>query len=179
MSHPVTTQNTAAGYVSYVRLFFGMTYSVFSGRGLPDALAELKSLANIIQSSVEQIEAAVTANSFTFPSPDSTFSLETEAPRMHPAILSAGSLITSAAAQLTTLVRPAPLTLFDTVLQVTLNDPSLPWIIVDNVGISKFHVSTAVRTAISMHVAEILRDAGPKVIFCPTIDSKPCPTFVV
>ena len=179
MSHPVTTQNTAAGYVSYVRLFFGVTYSVFFGRALPDALAELKALTNIIQSSVEQIEAAVTANSFTFPSPDSTFGLETEAPHMHPAVLSVGSLIASAAAQLTTLVRPAPLTLFDTVLQVTLNDHSLPWIIADNVGISKFHVSTAVRTAISMHVAEILRDAGPKVMLCPTINSKPCPTFVL
>ena len=117
MSHPVTTQNTAAGYASYLRLVFVVTYSFF-GRALPDTLAELKALANIIQSSVEQIEAAVTANSFTFPSPDSTFSLETEAPRMHPAILSAGSLITSAAAQLMTLVRPAPVTLFDTVLQV-------------------------------------------------------------
>jgi hypothetical protein len=180
MSHPVTTQNTAAGYVLYVvRLFFGVTYNVFFGRVLPDALAELKALANIIQSSVEQIEAAVTANSFTFPSPDSTFSLETEAPRMHPAILSAGSLITSAATQLITLVRPAPLTLLDTTLQVTLNDLSLPWIIANNVGISKFHICTAMRTVISMHVAEILRDAGPKVMLCPTIDSKLYPTFVV
>ena len=102
------------------------------GRALPNTLAELKALANIIQSSVEQIEAAVTANSFTFPSADSTFSLETEAPRMHPAILSAGSLITSAAAQLMTLVRPAPLMLFDTVLQVTLKDPPIPWIIAND-----------------------------------------------
>jgi hypothetical protein len=115
-----------------VRLFSGVTYSVLFGRVLPDTLAELKALANIIQSSVEQIEATVTANSFTFPSSDSTFSLETEAPRMHPAILSAGSLITSAAAQLITLVRPAPLVLFDTVMQVTLNDPSLPWITANN-----------------------------------------------
>ena len=89
---------------------------------MPDALADLKALANIILSSVEQIEATVTANSFTFPSPDSTFSAETEAPRMHPAILSAGSLITSAATQLITLVRPAPLTLFDTMMQVIPND---------------------------------------------------------
>jgi hypothetical protein len=95
-----------------------------SERALPDALAELKALANIIQSSIEQIEATVTTNSFTYPSPDSTFSLETEAPRMHPAILSAGSLITSAAAQLITLVRPAPLTLFDIMMQVvTLSVP--------------------------------------------------------
>ena len=28
----------------------------------------------------------------------------------------------------------------------------------------KFHASAAVRTAISTHVAEILRDAGPKVM---------------
>ena len=102
MSHPVTTQNTVAGCVSYLRLFLGVTYSVFVGRALPDTLAELKALANIIQSSVEQIEAAVTANSFTFPSPDSTFSFETEEPRMHPRL----SLISwiahhaSAAAQL-------------------------------------------------------------------------------
>ena len=32
---------------------------------------------------------------------------------------------------------------------------------------------------ISMHVAEILRDAGPKVMLCLTIDSKLYPTFVV
>jgi hypothetical protein len=94
MSYPVTTQNP---------------------------LAELKALANIIQSSIEQIEATIATNSFTYPSPDSTFSFETEAPRMHPAILSAGSLITSAAAQLITLVRPAPLTLFDVMMQVTLS----------------------------------------------------------
>ncbi|KAI0265261.1 S-adenosyl-L-methionine-dependent methyltransferase [Russula aff. rugulosa BPL654] len=123
----MTTQNTATG--------------VLLGRALP-ALAELKALANIIQSSIEQIEATVTTNSFTYPSSGSTFSLETEAPRMHPAIMSAGSLITSAAAQLITLVRPAPLTLFDITMQL--------------------HLSSALRTAISMHVAEILRDAGPK-----------------
>jgi len=83
-------------------------------------LAELKALANIIQSSVEQIEDVVTANSLNFPSPDSPFDPESEAPRMHPAIRSAGSLITSAAAQLITLVRPAPLTLLDLMMQVKL-----------------------------------------------------------
>ena len=85
-----------------------------------DTIAELKALANIIQSSIEQIEQVTTANSFTFPSPDSTFSPETEAPLMHPAIQSAGSLIVSAAGQLITLVRPAPLTLLDISSQVSL-----------------------------------------------------------
>ena len=88
-----------------------------------DAVSELKVLSDIIQSSIQQIEAVVTANSFTFPSPDSTFSPESEAPRMHPAIQSAGSLIVSAAAQLITLVRPAPLTLLDILLQVSLKVP--------------------------------------------------------
>ena len=85
-----------------------------------NTIAELKALANIIQSSIEQIEQVTTANSFTFPSPDLTFSPETEAPLMHPAIQSAGSLIVSAAGQLITLVRPAPLTLLDISSQVSL-----------------------------------------------------------
>jgi hypothetical protein len=94
--------------------------STLHRRYTQDALAELKALSDIIQSSVEQIEAVVATNSFNFPSPDSPFSLESEAPRMHPAIRSAGSLITSAAAQLMTLVRPAPLTLLDLMMQVKL-----------------------------------------------------------
>ena len=51
-----------------------------------DTLAELKALADIIQSSIDQIEEVVTANSLTLLSPDSTFSLDSEASRMHPAI---------------------------------------------------------------------------------------------
>src|SRR5712672_1619617 len=86
-----------------------------------DPLTELKALANIIQSSIEQIEAGLSANTLTFPSSDSTFSLESEAPRMHPDIQSAGSLITSAAAQLMSLARPAQITLFEVSLQVSLN----------------------------------------------------------
>ncbi|KAH8978956.1 S-adenosyl-L-methionine-dependent methyltransferase, partial [Lactarius akahatsu] len=105
-------------------------------------LAELKALANIIQSSVDDIGAAVNTNAFVLPSSNQPFNLESEAPHMHPSIQSAGSIITSAAAQLMTLVRPAPLVVLDVVMQ--------------------FHVSTAMRTAVSTHVAEILRDAGPE-----------------
>lgn len=113
-----------------------------TSRAPQDVLAELKSLANIIQSSVDNIEEVVNANAFVLPSPNVPFSLRSEGPHMHPSIQSAGSLITSAAAQLMTLVRPAPLVVFDVVMQ--------------------FHVSTAIRTAVSTHVAEILRDAGPE-----------------
>ena len=89
------------------------------GRVPQDAIPALKALTNIIQSSIVPIEEVTTADSFTFPSPDSTFIPETKALRMHPAIQSAGSLIVSAAAQLMTLVRPAPLTLLDISTQVS------------------------------------------------------------
>jgi len=86
-------------------------------------LAELKALGNIIQSSIEQIEAVVSANSFIFPSPDSTFSPESDAPHKHPAVQSATSLITSAAAQLIARVQPAPLSVLDASTQVNLGLP--------------------------------------------------------
>jgi hypothetical protein len=88
-----------------------------------DVLVELKTLANIIQSSIDNIEAVVDDNAFVLPSTNSPFGFESEAPRMHPSIQSAGSLITSAAAQLMTLVRPAPLVILDSVMQVHLGHP--------------------------------------------------------
>jgi hypothetical protein len=78
----------------------------------------MKSLTSIIQSSVDKIEEVLTANAFVLPSSNAPFSLESESPRMHPTIQSAGSLITSAAAQLMTLGRPAPLVVLDVMMQV-------------------------------------------------------------
>ena len=52
------------------------------------------------------------------PAPHARRGVEIEA--LHPAIQSTGLIITSAAAQLMTLVRPAPLTLFDTAMEVRL-----------------------------------------------------------
>ena len=85
-----------------------------------DTLAELKALTNIIQSSIEQIETGLSTNNLTLPSPDSTFSLESEAPRMRSDIQAAGSLIASAAAQLISLARPSQITLLEISLQVSL-----------------------------------------------------------
>ncbi|KAH9042198.1 S-adenosyl-L-methionine-dependent methyltransferase [Lactarius pseudohatsudake] len=116
-------------------------YSSVSGAS-QDVLGELKTLANIIQSSVDKIEEVLSSNVLVLPSSNAPFSLESESPRMHSSIQSAGSLISSAATQLMTLVRPAPLVVTDVAMQ--------------------FHVSTAMRTAVGTHVAEILRDAGPK-----------------
>jgi hypothetical protein len=85
---------------------------------------------------------------------------------MHPAIQSAGLLIRSAAEQLITLVRPAPITLLD--ITTPECSSALSWVIAEDVRMLKFHVPTALRTAINTHVAEILRDAGAKVISCRT-----------
>ena len=101
-----------------------MVDSILFRRASQDALAELKALGNIIQSSIDQIEEVATANSFTLPSPNSIFSLESEAPRMHPAVQSAAFLIESAAAQLLTLVKPTPATLLDISAQVC---PKVLW----------------------------------------------------
>lgn len=119
---PLSATQTSARYVPHApSMFKRLTFDTTLLRRISqDALAELKALANIIQSSVAQIEAVATSNSLTLPSPESTFTLESEGPRMHPDIQSAGVLIASAAAQITTLVRPAPLTLLDTTMQVSL-----------------------------------------------------------
>ena len=128
-------------------------------------LAELKALASIIQSSVDSIEAAVNASAIVLPSSEAPFSLMSEVPYMvNPSIQSAGSLITSAAGQLMTRVRPAPLVILDVVMQVNrISIPGTTSHFTNNAGAIKFHVSTAIRTAVSTHVSEILRDVGPKV----------------
>lgn len=51
-------------------------------------------------------------------------------------------------------------------------------IVADDVLILKYPVSTALRTAVHTHVAEILRDAGPKVMLCRIVILKAHTTFV-
>ena len=62
-----------------------------------------------------------------------------------------------------TLVRPAPLVVLDVVMQVNWIAPATIPQPPDDICVIKFHVSTAMRTAVSTHTAEILRDAGAKV----------------
>jgi hypothetical protein len=81
-------------------------------------LGEMKALLSIIQSSVNKIEEALTANASVLPSSNAPFSRESESPLLRPSVRSAGALITSAAAQLMTLVAPAPLVIGDMVTQV-------------------------------------------------------------
>lgn len=80
--------------------------------------SELRALSNLIQSSVEKIEAALASRSQTFPSMDDPFTLESEAVRMSPDVLGPGSIIIAAAAQLISCVRVPALTVLTTCGQV-------------------------------------------------------------
>ncbi len=76
-----------------------------------------------------------------------------------------------------TLVRPAPLVILDVVMQVNRIVPATISHFTNNTAVIKFHVSTAMRTAVSAHVAEILRDAGPEVASdILSIESSPSPS---
>ncbi|KAH9179164.1 hypothetical protein EDB89DRAFT_1925708 [Lactarius sanguifluus] len=78
--------------------------------GVPGCFRGAEILANIIQSSVDKIEEVLSSNVLVLPSSNVPFTLESESPRVH-------SSIQSAAMQLMTLVRPAPLVVTDVAMQ--------------------------------------------------------------
>ncbi|KAF8896767.1 S-adenosyl-L-methionine-dependent methyltransferase [Gymnopilus junonius] len=86
------------------------------------------------------------------PSLNDPFTQESEGPRMHPEVSQAVSHIVSAAAQLIAIVRPAPVTLMTTAIQV--------------------HVSSALRVAVDSNVVEILREAGSQGLHVRQISAK-------
>jgi hypothetical protein len=98
-----------------------------------------------------------------YPSPRTVpFTPQSESGRNIPEVQLAGADIVSAASQLISVVRPPPLTLIASVVQVNARGSS---------GLStmtfipkQFHVPTALRIAIRSHTAEILRTAGTQVL---------------
>ncbi|KAJ6471347.1 S-adenosyl-L-methionine-dependent methyltransferase [Mycena sanguinolenta] len=108
-----------------------------------DGISELKALAEIINASIARIETSVKAASTIYPSSGTVpFTLESEGGRSIPEVQLAGACIVAAAAQLISIVRPPPLTMI--------------------ANASQYHISTALRTAVVTHTAEILRTAGPQ-----------------
>ncbi|TFY71901.1 hypothetical protein EVG20_g1114 [Dentipellis fragilis] len=105
-----------------------------------NALAELKALANLIQSNVDRIKATAASESLEFPSLWTTFSPQSEAARQSPDIADATAQIVAAASQLIAAVRPPPLTVM-------------------SLGLS-FYIPASLRVVVDAHVAEFLRDAG-------------------
>ncbi|KII92455.1 hypothetical protein PLICRDRAFT_50832 [Plicaturopsis crispa FD-325 SS-3] len=106
------------------------------------ALQTMAALAKLISDSVAKIESHCTEKGVHFPTLDEPFTPESEKPRLDPLVIEAASIISSAAAQLTALVTPAPLQLLNATFQ--------------------FHIPAAFRVAIETNVVEILREAGPQ-----------------
>ena len=83
-------------------------------------IAELRALLDVMTSSVDKLEETMASRGQTYPSLDSLYSPESEAPRTSPDVLALGDLIVSAAAQLIAAVRPTPIAPLLTSLQVSL-----------------------------------------------------------
>ncbi|KAH9993418.1 hypothetical protein BJV77DRAFT_1067278 [Russula vinacea] len=103
--------------------------------------SELKALANIIQSSIEQIEEVTTAN----------FSLSRLRINLQPRVggTTHGSCYSDSR-------------FTHSICRGTAHNPCEARVLTLLDISTQFHVSAAMRTAISTHVAEILRDAGSK-----------------
>ncbi|KAI0697894.1 O-methyltransferase [Cytidiella melzeri] len=105
-------------------------------------VAELRALSDLIKNAVDNIEALCVQRGQTYPLSNLPYTPESDAPRMLPDVIAQGTVIVSAAAQLVAVVRPPAVGMITQALS--------------------FHVSSCLRTAIRLHVPEILREAGPK-----------------
>jgi hypothetical protein len=83
-----------------------------------DAIAQLRSLSEIIKISIDKIESSVKANSVEYPSLDTLYSTESEAARNLPEVQEAGAQLVAAAAQLISSVYPPQVLLYKHSLEV-------------------------------------------------------------
>ena len=81
-------------------------------------IGELRALVAVIQSSVDKLEETMALRNQTYPSLNTLYSSESEAPRTSADVLALGDLVISAAAQLIAAVRPTPISPLLTSLQV-------------------------------------------------------------
>lgn len=77
------------------------------------SLADLRALSDIIKTSIDKLEAGLTARGQSLPSLDEPSSRELEAQFTAPDLLAAADDIVSAAGQLTAAIRPPILSLID------------------------------------------------------------------
>lgn len=82
-------------------------------------VAELRALSNLIKASVDKIEALCLERGQTYPSLNSTFTGQSEAPRMAPDVIAEGTIIVAAAAQLVAAVRSPPVGILTESCQVS------------------------------------------------------------
>ncbi|KAG6909442.1 hypothetical protein DXG01_000427 [Tephrocybe rancida] len=115
-------------------------------------LSPLIALANIISDSASKIDNYCADNNVQLPDLAEPFTPQAEFVLLHPLISENASYIVAAAAQLSILVKPAPLSIITTAVQ--------------------FHLTSALSVAVETHTAEILREAGPQGLHIKDIASK-------
>jgi hypothetical protein len=80
----------------------------------------LRALSAIISNGINTIDTTCTDLKLQFPSPDDPFTPSSHAPHLDPKIIEASSAVISATTQIAAIVRPAPVTVFQSALQVRL-----------------------------------------------------------
>lgn len=88
--------------------------------GNETTVVELRALANLINDSVEKIEAACKAGPKSYPLLDDSFTPDSEAIRKDPTVAAEGDIIVAAATQLIAAVRPPSVSLTVHALQVSM-----------------------------------------------------------
>ena len=86
-----------------------------------ESLRELRSLVQVMSSALDTIEENLLKDGLEFPSPHSPFTYESEAVRYSPTIVHAVADITAAATQLTAFVRPAPVSIINMSMTVSIS----------------------------------------------------------
>ena len=84
----------------------------------PDTISLLRTLSKIISDGVDKIDQSCTRLQLQFPSLDEPFTPANHAPHLDPQISEAVSIIVAAAAQITAVAQPAPVSLLTSALQV-------------------------------------------------------------
>jgi len=84
----------------------------------PDTISLLRTLSKIISDGVDKIDQSCTQSQLKFPSLDEPFTPAHHASHLDPQISEAVSIIVAAAAQITAIVRPAPVSLLTSAAQV-------------------------------------------------------------
>ena len=84
----------------------------------PDTISLLRTLSKIISDGVDKIDKSCTRLQLKFPSLDEPFTPANHASQLDPQISEAVSIIVAAAAQITAIIRPAPVSLLTSATQV-------------------------------------------------------------
>lgn len=131
-----------------------------------DSLATLRALSDIIAQAVTTVERSYTDAGLSLPSLDEPFDphAPAEALRQDPVVAGAVQNLVAAAGQIAAVMRDPAVSILNSAHAVSGGHfaPHAAFLLTN--GLSwQFQLSSSVRAAAELNVAEILRDAGPEV----------------